>query len=100
MNLWTPNNDIAVSIGGKPLFSFKSLRLHQPINDHHRFELALDFEVAAKALEDGTEWLGKRIQIKRREAKSFLFVGVVTKVNACRENLDGGEVRVSGYSTT
>ena len=100
MNLWTPNNDIAVSIGGKPLFSFKSLRLHQPVNDHHRFELALDFEVAAKALEDGTEWLGKRIQIKRREAKSFLFVGVVTQVNACRENLDGGEVRVSGYSTT
>ena len=100
MDLWTPNNDIAVSIGGKPLFSFKSLRLHQPINDHHRFELALDFEVAAKALEDGTEWLGKRIQIKRREAKSFLFVGVVTQVNACRENLDSGEVRVSGYSTT
>ena len=100
MNLWTPNNDIAVSIGGKPLFSFKSLRLHQPINNHHRFELALDFEVAAKALEDGTEWLGKRIQIKRREANSFLFVGVVTKVNAYRENLDGGEVRVSGYSTT
>ena len=100
MDLWTPNNAIAVSIGGKPLFSFKSLRLHQPINDHHRFELTLDLEVAAKALEDGTEWLGKRIQIKRREAKSFLFVGVVTQVNACRENLDGGEVRVSGYSTT
>ena len=100
MDLWTPNNDIAVSIGGKPLFSFKSLRLHQPINDHHRFELTLDFEVAAKALEDGTEWLGKRIQIKRREAKSPLFVGVVTQVNACRENLDSGEVRVSGYSTT
>ena len=100
MDLWTPNNDIAVSIGGKPLFSFKSLRLHQPINDHHRFELTLDIEVAAKALEDGTEWLGKRIQIKRREAKSFLFVGVVTQVNACRENLDSGHVRVSGYSTT
>ena len=96
----TPNNNITVTIGGKPLFSFKSLKLHQPINDHHRFELTLDFEVAAKALEDGTEWLGKRIQIKRREAKSFLFVGVVTQVNACRENLDGGEVRVSGYSTT
>ena len=96
----TPNNNITVTIGGKPLFSFKSLKLHQPINDHHRFELTLDIEVAAKALEDGTEWLGKRIQIKRREAKSPLFVGVVTKVNACRENLDSGEVRVSGYSTT
>ena len=96
----TPNNNITVTIGGKTLFSFKSLRLHQPINDHHRFELTLDIEVAAKALEDGTEWLGKRIQIKRREAGSPLFVGVVTKVNACRENLDSGHVRVSGYSTT
>ena len=96
----TPNNNITVTIGGKPLFSFKSLRLHQPINDHHRFELTLDIEVAAKALEDGTEWLGKRIQIKKREAGSPLFVGVVTKVNACRENLDSGHVRVSGYSTT
>ena len=100
MDLWTPNNDIAVSIGGKQLFSFKSLRLHQPINDHHRFELTLDIEVAAKALEDGTEWLGKRIQIKKKGAKSPLFIGVVTKVNACRENLDSGHVRVSGYSTT
>ena len=96
----TPNNNIAVSIGGKPLFSFKSLKLHQPINDHHRFELTLDFEVAAKALKDGTEWLGKRIQFKKKEAKSPLFIGVVTKVNAYRKNLDSGYVCVSGYSTT
>ena len=96
----TPNNNIAVSIGGKPLFSFKSLKLHQPINDHHRFELTLDFEVAAKALKDGTEWLGKRIQFKKKEAKSPLFIGVVTQVNAYRKNLDSGYVCVSGYSTT
>ena len=96
----TPNNNITVSIGGKPLFSFKSLKLHQPINDHHRFELTLDFEVVAKALKDGTEWLGKRIQFKKRETRSPLFVGVVTKVNAYRKNLDSGHVCVSGYSTT
>lgn len=96
----TPNNNIAVSIGGKLLFSFKSLKLHQPINDHHRFELTLDFEVAAKALKDGTEWLGKRIQFKKKGAKSPLFIGVVTKVNAYRKNLDSGYVGVSGYSTT
>ena len=96
----TPNNNITVSIGGKPLFSFKSLKLHQPINDHHRFELTLDIEVAAKALKDGTEWLGKRIQFKKKEAKSPLFIGVVTKVNAYRKNLDSGYVCVSGYSTT
>jgi phage-related baseplate assembly protein len=96
----TPNNNIAVSIGGKPLFSFKSLKLHQPVNDHHRFELTLDIEVAAKALKDGTEWLGKRIQFKKKGAKSPLFIGVVTKVNAYRKNLDSGYVGVSGYSTT
>ena len=96
----TPNNNITVSIGGKPLFSFKSLKLRQPINDHHRFELTLDIEVAAKALKDGTEWLGKRIQFKKKEAKSPLFIGVVTKVNAYRKNLDSGYVCVSGYSTT
>lgn len=96
----TPNNNITVSIGGKPLFSFKSLKLHQPINDHHRFELTLDIEVAAKALKDGTEWLGKRIQFKKKEAKSPLFIGIVTKVNAYRKNLDSGYVCVSGYSTT
>ena len=96
----TPNNDIAVSIGGKPLFSFKSLKLHQPVNDHHRFELALDMEVAAADLKDGTEWLGKRMQVKRKGVGSPLFVGVVTKVNAYRESLDGGHVCVSGYSTT
>ena len=96
----TPNNNITVSIGGKPLFSFKSLKLHQPINGHHRFELTLDIEVAAKALKDGTEWLGKRIQFKKKGAKSPLFIGVVTKVNAYRKNLDSGYVCVSGYSTT
>ena len=68
----TPNNNITVSIGGKPLFSFKSLKLHQPINDHHRFELTLDIEVAAKALKDGTEWLGKRIQFKKKRGKVTL----------------------------
>ena len=98
--MWTPNNNIAVSIGGKPLFSFKSLKLHQPVNDHHRFELTLDIEVAAKALKDGTEWLGKRIQFKKKGAKSPLFIGVVTQVNAYQKNLDSGYVCVSGYSIT
>ena len=74
--------------------------MHQPINDHHRFELTLDFEVAAKALKDGTEWLGKRIQFKGNGENALFFVGVVTLVNAYRENLDCGHVRMSGYSTT
>ena len=51
-------------------------------------------------MKDGTEWLGKRIQFKKKEAKSPLFIGIVTKVNAYRKNLDSGYVCVSGYSTT
>ena len=35
---------ISVSIDGRRLFSFKSLKLHQPINEHHRFELLIDLE--------------------------------------------------------
>ena len=53
---------INISIADKRLFSYKSFRLHQCINDHHRFELTLDNEVAAEALKLGTEWLGKRMQ--------------------------------------
>ena len=56
--------------------------------------------MAAKALKDGTEWLGKRIQFKGNGENAFLFVGVITLVNVYRENLDCGHVRVSGYSTT
>ncbi len=37
-------NKISVGIDGKRLFSFKSLKLHQPINDHHSFDLLLDLE--------------------------------------------------------
>ncbi len=98
--MWTPNNNIAVTIGGKPLFSFKSLKLHQPVNGHHRFELTLDNEVAAEALKLGTEWLGKRMQAWCEGARTAMFNGVVTKVNVVRTNLDSGHVRVSGFSTT
>ena len=33
------NHNISVSIDGRRLFSFKSLELRQPLNDHHSFEL-------------------------------------------------------------
>ena len=36
------NHKISVGIDGKKLFSFKSLKLHQSINNHPRFELLLD----------------------------------------------------------
>ena len=91
---------INISIADKRLFSYKSFRLHQCINDHHRFELTLDNEVAAEALKLGTEWLGKRMQAWCEGARTAMLNGVVTKVNVVRTNLDSGHVRVSGFSTT
>ena len=98
------HDNVAVSIDGKRLHSFKSLRLHQPINDHHRFELSLDLDSVSEryveGFKDGTEWLGKRLLAYERSDGSPLFLGVVARVSARKESLDGGRLCVSGFSTT
>ena len=98
------HDNVAVSIDGKRLHSFKSLRLHQPINDHHRFELLLDLDSVSEryveGFKDGTEWLGKRLLAYERSDGSPLFLGVVARVSARKESLDGGRLCVSGFSTT
>ncbi len=98
------HDNVAVSIDGKRLHSFKSLRLHQPINDHHRFELSLDLnsvsERYVEGFKDGTEWLGKRLLAYEQSDGSPLFLGVVARVSARKDSLDGGRLCVSGFSTT
>ena len=98
------HDNVAVSIDGKRLHSFKSLRLHQPINDHHRFELSLDLDSVSEryveGFKDGTEWLGKRLLAYEQSDGSPLFLGVVARVSARKESLDGGRLCVSGFSTT
>ena len=98
------HDNVAVSIDGKRLHSFKSLRLHQPINDHHRFELSLDLDSVSEryveGFKDGTEWLGKRLLAYERSDGSPLFLGVVARVSARKDSLDGGCLCVSGFSTT
>ena len=60
------DSNISVSIDGKRLFSFKSLKLHQSINDHHSFELRLtsrpevtDMSTISRTVRNGLErrWL-------------------------------------------
>ena len=98
------HDNIAVSVDGKRLHSFKSLRLHQPINDHHRFELLLDLDSVSEryveGFKDGTEWLGKRLLAYEQSDGSPLFLGVVARVSARKDSLDGGRLCVSGFSTT
>ena len=98
------NNNISVSIDGKRLFSFKSLKLHQSINDHHSFELTLDLETGGNRyvhnLKDSAKWLGKKVAIRMKKSGALAFLGVVTNVSLHRKNSDFGHILVSGYSTT
>lgn len=100
MSNFLPHKKIRVSIDGNMLHSFKSLRLHQVINDHHAFEVLLDNEVGevpkTHSLSRTTSWLGKKLSIFFGEKQ---FVGIIAQVSMQRS--DGVSfLRVSGYSTT
>ena len=98
------DSNISVSIDGKRLFTFKSLKLHQSINDHHRFELILDLETGgnryAHNLKDSAKWIGKSFAVYAGEKSETTFMGVVTGVSLHRKNSDFGHILVSGYSET
>ena len=98
------NHKISVGIDGKQLFSFKSLKLHQSINSHHRFELLLDLEAGgnryAHNLKDSAKWIGKSFAVYAGEKSETTFMGVVTGVSLHRKNSDFGHILVSGYSET
>ena len=98
------NHKISVGIDGKQLFSFKSLKLHQSINNHHSFELLLDLEAGgnryAHNLKDSAKWIGKSFAVYAGEKSETTFMGVVTGVSLHRKNSDFGHILVSGYSET
>ena len=98
------NHKISVGIDGKKLFSFKSLKLHQSINNHHSFELLLDLEAGgnryAHNLKDSAKWIGKSFAVYAGEKSKTTFMGVVTGVSLHRKNSDFGHILVSGYSET
>ena len=98
------NHKISVGIDGKKLFSFKSLKLHQSINNHHRFELLLDLEAGgnryAHNLKDSAKWIGKSFAVYAGENSETTFMGVITGVSLHRRNSDFGHILVSGYSET
>ena len=70
-----------ISIDGKILPMFESLKLSQRINDHHKFELIVDQEIIEKfrahTIEKSKVWLGKSIVIGFDETE---FLGVITNV--------------------
>lgn len=95
-----PEPIIKVVIAGNPLHSFKSLRLEQCINEHHRFEMLLDYEVGEAAgaytLDKTTQWLGQLTGIIFGERT---FRGIITEVSLYKDK-GATFLKVSGYSYT
>lgn len=95
-----PEPIIKVVIAGNPLHSFKSLRLEQSINAHHRFEMLLDYEVGEAAgaytLDKTTQWLGQLTGIIFGERT---FRGIITEVSLYKDT-GATFLKVSGYSYT
>ena len=98
------NHQISVSIDGRRLFSFKSLELRQPLNDHHSFELVIDIETGANRyvhdLKDSAAWLGKPLTVHVSPSGKPTFLGVITGVSLHRRNSDYGHILVKGRSAT
>ena len=98
------NHQISVSIDGRRLFSFKSLELRQPLNDHHSFELVIDIETGANRyvhdLKDSAAWLGKPLTVHVSPSGKPTFLGVITGVSLHRRNSDYGHILVKGCSAT
>ena len=98
------NHQISVSIDGRRLFSFKSLELRQPLNDHHSFELVIDIETGANRyvhdLKDSAAWLGKPLTVHVSSSGKPTFLGVITGVSLHRRNSDYGHILVKGRSAT
>ena len=98
------NHNISVSIDGRRLFSFKSLELRQPLNDHHSFELVIDIETGANRyvhdLKDSAAWLGKPLTVYVSLSGKPTFLGVITGVSLHRRNSDYGHILVKGRSAT
>ena len=70
-----------ISIDGKALPNFESIRLEQAINDHHRFEIVVDQDAIEKpqlhTIDKSRQWLGKSVIIAFEERE---FLGVITNL--------------------
>ncbi|WP_438712370.1 type VI secretion system Vgr family protein [Aquimarina muelleri] len=90
-----------VSIDGEFLVNFENVSLNQQINEHHDFEITLDYDtiesVGTHTLDKSKEWLGKPVVINFDEKE---FLGVITNVQLMHDNGFNSKLIVSGYSNT
>lgn len=90
-----------ISIDGKALPNFESIRLEQAINDHHRFEIVVDQDAIEKpqlhTIDKSRQWLGKSVIIAFEERE---FLGVITNLRLSQSHGHYGNLILTGYSQT
>jgi phage protein D len=92
---------VSIRIDGKALNTFTSLTLHQPMYDHHTFQLVVGHDIiedeGSHVLDRSRYWSGKDFHLSFGDNA---FAGVVTSV--ALEHQDGlnGDLVVSGASRT
>ena len=90
-----------ISIDGEFLVNFENVSLNQQINEHHDFEITLDYDtiesIGTHTLDKSKDWLGKPVVINFDEKE---FLGVITNVQLMHDNGFNSKLIVSGYSNT
>ncbi len=90
-----------LSIDGKFVHTFEKIILKQSINEHHSFEILVDFDsIEARGTHtmDASQFLlGKVVVITFKEID---FLGIITNVEVCHSDGFDGKIVLSGHSKT
>ncbi|RMZ59478.1 Vgr family protein [Chryseobacterium nematophagum] len=99
-----------IMIEGKSVNNFKHFRLQQSARTHHSFELTLAHdslgEIQNHNLTEAQQFLGKRITVTFKykdyqdESPERTFLGVITRIAFCQEQMSLGNIVIKGYSPT
>ncbi len=90
-----------ISIDGEFLFNFEKVTLSQTINDHHSFEVIIDYDaietLGGHTLDKSKKWLGSSIVINFNDRE---FLGVITDIRVKHGHGYNGKLSITGYSKT
>ncbi|WP_459211629.1 type VI secretion system Vgr family protein [Aquimarina rhabdastrellae] len=90
-----------ISIDGEFLKNFEYVALSQAINEHHSFEIVIDYDTiesqGTHTLEKSKKWLTKPAVINFDEKE---FLGIITNIQLQHENGFNGKLILSGFSKT
>jgi type VI secretion system secreted protein VgrG len=95
---------VSINIEGTDITHFSTFKLVQRFNEHHSFELRVDYDqvetLGTISLDKSKDFIGRSITVEFGTAQSDgqIFIGKVTRVEFLHSNGYQGELIISGYS--